>query len=352
MKNLNVIVVLLGIVAVFVLGVILQELRSVLLPFSVAMLLSIIFRPVVFFLKARRIPTVFSLLVVLLSLTLVLVLFGMLVFSSARSFTEALPRYQQRIEVVVDDAEDSLKQLAVSLGIGEEDFKMGDLIQVSTVTAALSSGVGSFFSFLGNIFLVILFMLFILAGTGDLDSKVEVAFPPEVAKRIATVVRNITAQVRQYLVTKTLISAATGFLIFLILWILGVDFPLLWGFLAFLLNFIPNIGSLLAVFLPFLLSLLQFDTLTRPILALVLMETVQIVMGNVIEPRMMAFSLNLSPLLVLVSLIFWGSLWGIVGMVLAVPLTATVKIFLENIEPLRPVAVLMGGEIKAKGGKD
>ena len=172
------------------------------------------------------------------------------------------------------------------------------------------------------------------------------------AERIATVVRNITAQVRQYLVTKTLISAATGFLIFLILWILGVDFPLLWGFLAFLLNFIPNIGSLLAVFLPFLLSLLQFDTLTRPILALILMETVQIVMGNVIEPRMMAFSLNLSPLLVLVSLIFWGSLWGIVGMVLAVPLTATVKIFLENIEPLRPVAVLMGGEIKAKGGKD
>ncbi|MFB3133229.1 MAG: AI-2E family transporter [Rhodothermales bacterium] len=350
MKNLNVIVVLLGVVAVFVLGVILQELRSVLLPFSVAMLLSIVFRPVVFFLKARRIPTVFSLLVVLLSLTLVLVLFGMLVFSSARSFTDALPRYQQRIEVVVDDAEDSLKQLAESLGIGEEDFKIGDLIQVSTVTAALSSGVGSFLSFLGNIFLVILFMLFILAGTGDLDSKVEVAFSPEVAERIATVVRNITAQVRQYLVTKTLISAATGFLIFLILWILGVDFPLLWGFLAFLLNYIPNIGSLLSVVLPFLLSLLQFDTLTRPILALVLMETVQIVMGNVIEPRMMAFSLNLSPLLVLVSLIFWGSLWGIVGMVLAVPLTATVKIFLENIEPLRPVAVLMGGEIKAKGG--
>ena len=349
MKNTNVIVVLLGIVAVFVLGVILQELRSVLLPFSVAMLLSIIFRPVVFFLKARRIPTVFSLLVVLLSLTLVLVLFGMLVFSSARSFTDALPRYQQRIEEVVDNAKESLEQLAEPLEIDVQNL-MGDLIQVSTVTAALSSGVGSFFSFLGNIFLVILFMLFILAGTGDLDSKVEVAFSPEVAERIATVVRNISAQVRQYLVTKTLISAATGFLIFLILWILGIDFPLLWGFLAFLLNFIPNIGSLLSVVFPFLLSLLQFDTLTRPIIALVLMEAVQIVMGNVIEPRMMAFSLNLSPLLVLVSLIFWGSLWGILGMVLAVPLTATIKIIFENIEPLRPVAVLMGGELKPKGG--
>ena len=190
----------------------------------------------------------------------------------------------------------------------------------------------------------------ILAGAGDLDAKVEHALPSEVAERIATVVRNASAQVRQYLVTKTLISAATGFLIALILWILGVDFPLLWGFLAFLLNFIPNIGSLLSVVLPFLLSLLQFDTLTRPIIALVLMEVVQIVMGNVIEPRVMAFSLNLSPLLVLVSLIFWGSLWGILGMVLAVPLTATIKIIFENIEPLRPVAVLMGGELKPKGG--
>ena len=350
MKNTNVIVLLLGIVAVFVLGVILQEMRSVLLPFSVAVLLSFIFRPVVFFLKARKIPTVFSLLVVLLSLMLVLVLVGLLVYSSARSFTDALPRYEPRIDAVVTNAEESLKRLAESLEIDVQDLDMGELLPVSTVTSMVSSGVGSFFSFVGNTLLVILFMLFILAGAGDLDAKVERALPSEVAERIATVVRNASAQVRQYLVTKTLISAASGFLIFLILWILGIDFPLLWGFLAFLLNFIPNIGSLLSVFLPFLLSLLQFDTLTRPILALVLMETVQIVMGNVIEPRMMAFSLNLSPLLVLVSLIFWGSLWGIVGMVLAVPLTATVKIFLENIEPLRPVAVLMGGEIKAKGG--
>ena len=235
-----------GIVAVFVLGVILQELRTVLLPFSVAVLLSFIFRPVVFFLKARKIPTVFSLLVVLLSLMLVLFLIGLLVYSSAQSFTDALPRYEQRIDGVVANAQGNLDRLVEPLGIDMEDLDMGSLFQVSTMTRVLSSGVGSFFSFVGNTFLVILFMLFILAGTGDLESKVERALPSEVAERIATVVRNASAQVRQYLVTKTLISAATGFLIFLILWILGVDFPLLWGFLAFLLNFIPNIGSLLS----------------------------------------------------------------------------------------------------------
>ena len=350
MKNSNVIIVLLSVVAVFVLGVMLQELRTVLLPFSVAVLLSFIFRPLVFFLKARKIPTVFSLLMVLLSLTLVLFLVGLLVYSSAQSFTEALPRYEARIDGVIADVGESLEQLAEPLKIDQEDLDLSNLFQVSTITSALSSGVGSFLSFVGNTFLVILFMLFLLAGTGDLEAKVKRALPSEVAERIATVVNNASAQVRQYLVTKTLISAATGLLIALILWILGVDFPLLWGFLAFLLNYIPNIGSLLSVVFPFLLSLLQFDTLTRPIIAIILMETVQIVMGNVIEPRMMAFSLNLSPLLVLVSLIFWGWLWGIIGMILAVPLTATIKIIFENIEPLRPVAVLMGGELKAKGG--
>ena len=107
----------------------------------------------------------------------------------------------------------------------------------------------------------------------------------------------------------------------------------------------------MAVIFPFLVSLLQFDTLTIPILAFILMQVVQTVMGNVVDPKLMAFSLNLSPLLVLVSLIFWGWLWGIIGMILAVPLTATIKIIFENIEALRPVAVLMGGPITPKKKK-
>jgi len=340
-----VILVLLGIVVVFVVGVILQELRTVLLPFSVAVLLSFIFRPIVAFLKARRVPTALALIAVLLSLALVLFLTGLLVYSSAQSFADALPRYQAQVNRIGTDAEALVARLAVPLGIEVQEVDLRDLFQVGTVAAAVSTGIGSFLNFVGNVFLVILFMLFMLAGSGELGPKVERAFPAAYAERIASVIHNISAQTRQYLVTKTLISAGTGALVSLVLWILGVDFPLLWGFLAFLLNFIPNIGSLVAVVFPVLLSLLQFDTLTRPLLALILLVSIQMVMGNVVEPRLMAFSLNLSPLLVLVSLIFWGWLWGITGMVLAVPLTATVKIFFENVEPLRPMAVLMGGPI-------
>lgn len=351
MKNSNVILVLLGIIAVFVLGVVLQELRSVLLPFFVAVMFAFLFQPVVSFLKSKRIPTAVSLLVVLLSLALVLFLVGLLVYSSARSFTKAFDRYENRIESIGEDAEDSLRRLAEPLGVDVDELDVGDLFQASAITSMVSTGVGSFFNFVANAFLVILFMLFLLGGSGDLDIKLKRAYPEEVAERISGVAQNISKQVRQYLAAKTLVSAITGFLIFLVLLIFGIDFPVFWGFLAFLLNFIPNIGSLVAVIFPFLLSLLQFDTLTIPILAFILMQVVQTVMGNVVDPKLMAFSLNLSPLLVLVSLIFWGWLWGITGMILAVPLTAIIKIFFENIEPLRPVAVLMGGAITSKEKK-
>jgi predicted PurR-regulated permease PerM len=128
--------------------------------------------------------------------------------------------------------------------------------------------------------------------------------------------------------------------------VLDVDFPLIWGLLAFVLNYIPNIGSVIAVLFPFFLSLLQFDSLTVPLLVLLLLGGIQMLMGNVVEPRIMAYSLNLSPLLILVSLIFWGWLWGLLGMMLAVPLTATVKIITENIEPLRPLSMLMTGVVE------
>ncbi len=342
MKNSKVVVVLLATLAVSVMGVVLLELRTVLIPFSVALLVSFMFQPIVLYLKSKRIPTSVTLIIVLLSLTIMLSLVGLLVYSSARSFSDAFDRYGTRIDTIVEDTENRLVRIGEPLGITDEVLDLGSLVQADYVKTILSSGVGSFVNLVSNTFLVLLFMLFILAGSGQLGAKIQKAYPSDVAARIVGVMDNISGQVRQYLAAKALVSALTGFLIFLILWILGVDFPIFWGFLAFLLNFIPNIGSLVAVVLPFLLSLLQFDTLTIPLLALILMQLVQTIVGNVVDPRLMAFSLNLSPLLVLVSLIFWGWLWGIVGMVLAVPLTATIKIFCENIEGLRPVAVLMG----------
>ncbi len=340
--------ILLSIIAIFVLGVILLELRAVLLPFSVALLLSFIFQPVVVYLKSKRIPMVVNLTIVVVLLAIVLFLVGLLVFSSAKSFTEEFSQYEERINTLAHEVTARIDIIASSLNLDMADLDIDSLLNVSAITSVVSASLGTFLNALSNTLLVILFMLFILAGSGQLSTKITRAFEPEVAKRILGAIEDISQQARQYLVAKTVVSLLTGVLIFLVLWILGVDFPVFWGFLAFIFNFVPNIGSLAAVVLPFCVSLLQFETLLIPIVALLLMLVVETVIGNMIDPRMMAFSLNLSPLLVIVCLIFWGWLWGIVGMILAVPLTATIKIFLDNLERTRPVAVLMGGVPKPR----
>lgn len=333
---------LLGLIAAFFVGITLLELRSVLVPFSVALLLSFIFQPIVLYLKARRIPMAIALVVVFVVLAAAATIIGYVVYSSAQSLATAADRYLPRIQTVIADIEALLQSAAAVMGLDEGRLDLSQVVDPSIVSTLLQSGIGEAFTFAGNTFLVLLFMLFILAGSGELVVKVRRAYPESIAARIASVTDNISQQVRQYLVAKTLVSVGTGLLIFLVLWILGVDYSIFWGFLAFVLNYIPNIGSFVAVILPFGFALLQFDTLTIPIIAALLMWLIQMVMGNVVDPRLMAFSLNLSPLLVIVSLIFWGWLWGVAGMILAVPLTATIKIFFENIDSLRPIAVLMG----------
>ena len=334
--------VFLGLIAAFFVGVTLLELKSVLVPFSVALLLSFIFQPIVLFLKSRRIPTVIALIMVFVALAAAASIIGYIVYSSAQSLTTASDRYLPRIQTVISDIELFLVNISALVGLEEDRFDLNQLVDPSMVPSLIQNAIGEAITFAGNTFLVLLFMLFILAGSGELGVKVGRAYPPSIAKRINFVTHNISQQVRQYLVAKTLVSLGTGLLIFLVLWIFGVDYPIFWGFLAFLLNYIPNIGSFIAVVLPFGFALLQFDTFTIPVVTALLMWLIQMIMGNVVDPRLMAFSLNLSPLLVIVSLIFWGWLWGVTGMILAVPLTATLKIFFENIETLHPIAVLMG----------
>jgi AI-2 transport protein TqsA len=290
-----------------------------------------------------------SLFVVLMAVALVLSLLALMLYSSTEAFVAAAPRYQVRLSGLLTSFSEMIKGVAARYDIAIEDIRSSDLFSLSALPASIVSGVGTVFSVLGTVFLIVLFMLFMLSGTGDLGRKVEMAFPQDQAERISGIVRNINHRVRQYLVTKTLISAATGLLVGLALWIIGVDFPLLWGFLAFGLNFIPNFGSVIATALPCLLSLLQFDSFATSLLVMIILSLIQLVVGNVVEPRIMAYSLNLSALVILVSLIFWGWLWGIWGMVIAVPLTSIIKIVLENIDTLRPFSVLMSGRVQSAG---
>ncbi|MCB9664435.1 MAG: AI-2E family transporter [Alphaproteobacteria bacterium] len=182
---------------------------------------------------------------------------------------------------------------------------------------------------LSNTLLVVLFSVYLLSAESTPD---------------AGGTRNeIDQQVRRYLGWKFVLSGVTGLLTWLILAIMGLDLAMVFGVLAFLLNFIPSLGSIIATLLPLPIALFQFDSGAAIAASVVLPGIVQFTIGNVIEPKVMGDSLDMHPITVLLTLIFWGLLWGAVGMVLAVPLTSVVKIVLARFETTRPVAELLAG---------
>lgn len=338
------IAILLSILTMFAIGVVLIELKIVLLPFVMASFISVLLQPIVRYLKSKRLPAILAMIIVLVTLSLFGFAFGFTLSTTIRHFLEVLPEYEDKFNILVLDTRNLLEQfdsIFSVFGITPEDFDMP--FNFAAITSATRGGLNAILSFFGNAFLILIFLLFMLIGAGETEQKVHRAFPEHLAIRISKAWRNIGVQVRQYLLTKTLVSLLTGAVTFAIVWLLGIDFPLIWAFLTFLLNYIPNIGSAISVISPCLLSVLQFDTLGVPIVAFILLTSIQLTIGNIIEPKWMGFNLNLSPLVVLLSLIFWGWLWGVMGMILAVPLTATIKIIFENIETLQPFAVLISG---------
>ncbi len=324
----------------------LEKMQAMVLPFFLAIFLSYMFSPIVTFLKKRRVPGVIALLVVFIFIVALFFGVGTLVTQSMQNFVETLPKYQEKISVMAVDIGKYADGYIDDLGLKPEKYGLSDFIDISAITGVIASSAGSFITFLSNFFLVLLFMFFILAGSGELLNKVKYAFSAEQSARIASIMSNIDSGVRRFLMTKTVVNLVTGVSTWLICLILGLDFAALWGFLAFLLNYIPNIGSIIAVFFPLLISIVQFASLGHTALTLLLLGGVQMGIGNVIEPKIMQRSMNLSPLLILVSLFFWGWLWGIWGMILSTSIMTSIKIIFENIDGLKPIAILMSGSTK------
>jgi AI-2 transport protein TqsA len=207
---------------------------------------------------------------------------------------------------------------------------------------ALLALTGTFLSFVTATFIVFIYLIFLLAEKGRVSNRLSLAFGPSRAEHTMSVIQAINNAISQYIGVKTFVSLLQGALSLVVFLVFDVDFAVMWAVLIFLFNFIPYIGSIIAVSLPVLLSFLKYaDEPWKGVVILVLLLGIQRVVDNWIEPRLTGQRLDFSPLLVLLSLAFWGWLWGIVGMVLAVPLTVTIKIILENIQETRPLAVLM-----------
>lgn len=207
---------------------------------------------------------------------------------------------------------------------------------------------GGFASVGITVFLVVIYAGFLLGERGSFPLKLSVALTREgSAAKAMKVVTDINIQIRQYLSVKTLINLILGLVSYAILWTLGVDFALFWAVSIALLNYIPYVGSYVGVAFPVILSLGQFAHLPTTFLLLALLTSVQLYIGNVLEPRWIGKQLNMSPFVVLVALSVWSALWGIPGAILAVPMTSILIIVTSNFESTRFVAVLLSERVVA-----
>ncbi len=331
---------LLALIALLLTGVILKLTQAVLVPFVLACFLTAALYPLIRWMN-RYIPS-------WLSLLLLLGLFGFLILSDALIFlfnleeiTQKAPQYNQRIQKLFHD----LTKFGEQYGIQAPWKKISPEQAIRWLLSILGTWISSLFLILGQALLVVFFMIFLLVESQQFERKIRVAFTTDESQALLASVYSINEKIQRYMVTKTFISLLTGLMTSLATYLLGVDFPVLWGIIAFLLNYIPNIGSIVAVIPPVLIALLQKEQGYALALAtLAILTTIQMVIGNLLDPHLTGDSLDISPLVVFLSLVFWGWLWGVIGMILAVPLTVVIKVFCEHTPTLRPFAILIGGE--------
>lgn len=310
---------------------------DIIVPFVLASFIAIICNPLLKFFARFRIPKGIAIVLIICLITALGMSLAGLVGQSVNDFSQQLPAYREELRskflwMVNTAAQYNImidKNQLISL------FDPGKMIDMATNMLAGFGGV------MANVFLIILTVVFMLFEAPMLSKKVHLALDdPEMKMQQ---IDRFLESINSYLAIKTLVSLATGLCVAILLWILGVDYFVLWAVVAFFLNYIPNIGSIIAAIPPVLLALVTLGPLTSGIVALGYI-TINTVMGNIVEPRYMGRGLGLSTLVVFLSLIFWGWLLGTAGMLLSVPLTMIVKIALEATDEGQWLATMLGNE--------
>ncbi len=263
--------------------------------------------------------------------------------SSIRGLAQSYPEYEPNVDLLIAQINrvfnvDLIEMVKEQSG----SFDFGNI---------LSSIFNSLSGLLGNVFMIILYSLFVLFEEANFQSKLKVLFADkEQSEKLGQTLQKIERSITDYFGLKALVSLVTGGLSFIVLLIIGIDSPVFWAFLIFILNFIPTIGSLIATCFPALFCLLQFGTFTPAIVVLVLVGAVQILVGNVLEPRLLGSSMNISPLVTILALSFWGAIWGVTGMILSIPITVVLLIIFSQFEGTRPIAIMLSEKGKIEQG--
>jgi predicted PurR-regulated permease PerM len=341
---------LLGAAALVILIGGLKMAAPVVVPFLLSAMLATVLMPPLNWLTRRRVPLPVAMVLLSLGLVLIWLPLAAILGSSFDDFYAALPGYQERVQAMVISTTNWLQGKGIDAG----RTAVQDVLNPAAALGFVRQIGGGIGTALANFFLIFLTVVFIMLEASGFPEKVRMALGDRTD--VQGSFHEFSQRLQEYMRIKTVVSLLTGGTIAIWLWLVGLDFPLLWGVLAFLLNYVPNIGSIIAAVPAVLLAMVALDP-TGVVLVLVGFVVVNMVFGNVVEPKMMGKGLGLSTLVVFLSLVFWGWVLGPVGMLLSGPLTMAVKIAAESDARTRWFAVLLGPghepteQISAAGGQ-
>ncbi len=335
----NVVVTLAAIVVVIA-GM--KAAAPLIIPFLIATFLALITVRPMLWLQQNRVPAVLAALLIVLTMLAIITVTGIVVGRALAQFTAALPGYQEQLQGLIDRTVDIIAQYADN---DQRIESLGDLINPGFAMGLAATILNAVRDVLTNTLLITFVMIFILLEASSFPTKITAAFGDKVGMLDSP--RQFLDDLARYLGIKTVVSMVTGVLIWFLTWWIGLDFPQLWGMLAFLLNYVPTIGSIIAAVPAVLLALVQLGIGEATVTAIGFM-TVNIAFGNFIEPRLMGYGVGISPLIVFVGLFFWGWVFGPVGMLLSVPLSMALKLALESDESTRWIAIFIGSQRDAR----
>lgn len=338
--------ILLTIIAIPIVVLIFKTLKSIFIPLVFAVFLSFVFAPLNRFLRKKKVHISLVMAIMLVIIMLLMISSTMLLTTAANSLLTGFPRYQVNLMLRMQDWMVKISEYSDRFALTLESYPQFDISQMlapgsfsisKTISDVATTTVGVGWNFI----LIVIFLMFIVAQDGRLITKLKDVLHPDDQTRTTNTLYNIQTQIQKYLLTKTVISLCTAVVGMALMLMFGVDFVLVCGILLFVMNFIPNIGSIIASGVPILISFLQSGLDIRTITFGLLIVGTQMLFGNVIEPKMQGERLNLSPIMVLVSLIFWGWVWGIVGMILAVPITSAINIMLIQLDEKNLISAII-----------
>ena len=312
---------------------------KIVVPFFLSMFIALISFPLLNFFKSKKINTPVSVTLVLVTIMTVSLSIAALIGTSLNNFRKSLPEYKEKISNEID----KVSLIAEKYGVSIDSNFLYDYVDPNFIMQSVANTISAFGNVLTNYFLILFIVMFTLLEAAGFSNKLKSAFKN--SSQSITNFHIFSENMNKYISIKTIVSIITGLLIYLSLSLIGLDHAVMWSLIAFFLNYIPNIGSIIASIPAIIIALIQFNFYYALLVALIYL-IINIVMGSIIEPRYLGKELGLSTLIIFLSLIFWGWLLGPVGMLLSVPLTMIMKIALESNDDTRWISILLGRNIK------